>query len=70
MPHRTGNSIGGPPLFNALPTRWTEAMNCLDNKYRNPLPRLIAFMPEVALLVLDNCITRDGDVKDEDFTVS
>ena len=45
-------------------------MSCLDKHGHNPLPMLIAFMPSVAAVVMDNCVTREGDIEDEDFTVT
>lgn len=45
-------------------------MDCLDNRGRNPLPRLIAFLPSVATVVLDRCISRHGDPEDENYSIT
>lgn len=45
-------------------------MSCLDKQGHNPLPMLIAFMPSVADLVMDNCIKPEGDVEDEEYQVT
>ncbi|XP_067935402.1 transient receptor potential cation channel subfamily A member 1-like isoform X2 [Watersipora subatra] len=50
--------------------KWQEAMDCVDEGGNNPLPRLIAFMPSIAKLVLDRCIQHKGNPEKEDFAVT
>ncbi|XP_067937028.1 transient receptor potential cation channel subfamily A member 1-like [Watersipora subatra] len=50
--------------------KWQEAMDCVDEGGNNPLPRLIAFMPSIAKLVLDRCIQHEGSPEKEDFAVT
>ena len=50
--------------------RWKEAMACLDSNHHNPLPRMIAYLPSVAELVLDKCIVTDGDPDSDDYSVT
>lgn len=50
--------------------RWKEAMACLDKEHKNPLASLIAYLPQVAEMVLDKCITVEGDPERLDYCVT
>lgn len=50
--------------------RWEEAMGCVNKKGINSFPSLVAFMPSVAKLVLNNCVTREGDPESKDFALT
>ena len=45
-------------------------MRCEDKHGINPFPRLVAFMPSVAQLVLDNCVKREGHPESPEFAVT
>lgn len=45
-------------------------MSCQDENGRSPLPKLIVFLPTVAELVLDRCITYSGDPSFEEYAIT